>query len=335
MKIRFHADLNHTQAGVVWRCRGELAKLGIELSQDGPCDLRLVHSPVWEDDFLLHPEPVVVLERIDGAQLSSRVRRFLWHRNLSAVIKNCVYRDWMRYNRQCWRGHEWACRRAMGEVEGDEPLLPREKWISEEQYQKLHVGFSFAAYEPLVPLRRPMELLASADRKYDMHFAGTTNYPGESAPWLDWHRQQCAAAIRKVPGDHFVCEGRSMPRDGYWETLKQSRFVVSPWGLGEACWRDFEAILCGCIVIKPDTTYMETSPTAFYEWGCLRRCSPDFSDLTDVIARYEEMSGPGSDLARDRWPVDRILHQSSDPEIALRLADVFYSVVGKREEAAA
>ena len=33
-----------------------------------------------------------------------------------------------------------------------------------------------------------------------------------------------------------------MPKSEYFELLKNSKIALSPWGNGEWCWRDFEAI---------------------------------------------------------------------------------------------
>ena len=43
--------------------------------------------------------------------------------------------------------------------------------------------------------------------------------------------------------------------------MRHSRICISPFGYGEICWRDFEAILCGCLVVKPDMSHVETNPS--------------------------------------------------------------------------
>lgn len=347
MRIAFHADLTHNQAAVLWRCRDELSRLGINLfdgiSSNAPADAHVVHSAIPGFESVIEPllagdAPVAILERIDGGQLTGAVRKYLSHPNLVVVIKNTVYEDIRKYNSSCWRGHEWACRQAMGET-GTEPMLPERKWISEADYAKLKVGFSFAAYEHMRPLVESP--YSGGDRPYLLNFAGTVDY-GPDMPWLNWHRQRCVEAIRAIPGNHFCEVGRPLSREEYWDSLRKSIFCVSPWGLGEPCWRDFEGVLCGCVVIKPDTKYMNTYPRAFYRYSIVS-CRPDFSDLAQCVASR----GPhhsGFDLMRmldehERLNVsipemialvkggsaDMVKESSSTEAVAARMADIFQS----------
>ena len=42
-----------------------------------------------------------------------------------------------------------------------------------------------------------------------------------------------------------------------------TKIVLSPWGWGTWCIRDFEALICGCIVIKPVCTNTLTYPDIY------------------------------------------------------------------------
>lgn len=326
MRIAFHADLTHNQAAVLWRCRDDLAGLGVDLfdalsSPDAPADAHVVHSAIvgfepLMESLLAMDVPVAILERIDGAQLTGPVRRFLPHPNLVAVIKNTVYADWRKYNSACWRGHEWACRKAMGAAD-PEPLLPDRKWIDETDYAKLHVGFSFAAYDHMQPL---FEAPApTGDRPYLLNFAGTVDY-GPDVPWLNWHRQRCVEAIQAIPGNHFCEVGRPLSREEYWDSLRKSVFCVSPWGLGEPCWRDFEGVMCGCVVIKPDTRHIRTQPEGFYAREILS-CAADFSNMGFLL---KMLIGTGTSL---RVPAasNRVKESASTEATAARMAQIFVS----------
>ena len=332
MRILFHADLNHGQAAAVWRCRDLLkSAYGIELMlPDNPdlpagVDFALVHSLVEDWWKKLENGPVVCLERIDGAQLSAPVRKFIGHPNLRAVIKNTIYADWNFYNLTPWRWHENPIRASIaGHTTCQYDLLPANQLITPEQYAKLKLGFSFAAYPHMDSIRHPEPFELSQPRPYTCHFAGTTDYGAEMG-WLNWHRQQALAATEKIDDPGAVCvAGRPLQFPEYFATMRQSEFVVSPWGLGEPCYRDFEAVLSGCMVIKPDTRHILTVPGQFYRIPSIERCicKPDFSDLPDIVANVGRVSiGDRIQWAR------HVAEQNSTPAIAGRLARIFKAAV--------
>jgi len=74
------------------------------------------------------------------------------------------------------------------------------------------------------------------------------------------------------------CRGES-----YYRKMKQSKVCISPWGLGEICFRDFEGITSGAILIKPDMGFIETWPQIYSPWETYVPCKPDWSDLEDVV----------------------------------------------------
>lgn len=49
----------------------------------------------------------------------------------------------------------------------------------------------------------------------------------------------------------------------YLNELRTSYAVFSPYGWGEICYRDFEAIMFGCLLIKPDMSHIETWPNIY------------------------------------------------------------------------
>lgn len=323
MRVFFVADLSHGQATAVWRCRDLLqSQYGIELTNidpDGRYDLFLVHSTINDWPVYLLEGPTVVLERIDGPQLTANVRKYIADPNLRAVIKNTIYDGINYYNRECWRGHEAVAR---GRPEPE--LLPEEKWITPEQYTKLKLGFSFTAYPHYDPIRNLQPFDLSGDRPYVCNFAGTVDY-GPEMGWLNAHRLAAVRAIAKIPGPNINLAERAMQFDTYFQSLRQSEFVVSPWGLGEPCYRDFEAVLNGCLVIKPDCRHILTIPQMFYHYPQIARyvCKPDFSDLPEIVARAERVS------IGDRIIFAEYVRKANDTlAVAARLARIFKGAVG-------
>jgi hypothetical protein len=74
----------------------------------------------------------------------------------------------------------------------------------------------------------------------------------------------------------------------YYEELRSSRICVSPFGYGEICWRDFEAVLMGSLLVKPDMSHLRTEPDIFIPGETYVPVRWDFSDLEETCARYLE-----------------------------------------------
>lgn len=329
MRILVYGDLNHGQLQAVWRCRDLLqTQYGISLfhvSEPGNAavtDLLLIHTATdgWDEALKMASIPVVILERIDGPQLSADVRKHIGHTNVRAVIKNTIYSAYEYYNQGPWRRHEEWCRASTNGREAEFFTYPEGEWITPDEYRKLCIGFSFAAYPHMDEVRNlePYEL--SLPRLYTCHFAGTADY-GQEMDWLNWHRMQAVAAVEKLGrGPNIAFYGRKMQFPEYFSTMRQAEFVVSPWGLGEPCYRDFEAVLSGCMVIKPDTRHILTNPAQFYRIPQIERCicKPDFSDLAEIVENVRRV--PIGD--RIQW-ARHVAESNGTPAITRRLAMIF------------
>ena len=57
-------------------------------------------------------------------------------------------------------------------------------------------------------------------------------------------------------------------------------------GYGEVCWRDFEAILYGSLLVKPDMSHVETTPQIFEPFKTYVPVTWDFSDIDEKISYY-------------------------------------------------
>jgi hypothetical protein len=83
---------------------------------------------------------------------------------------------------------------------------------------------------------------------------------------------------------HVTCEPKALAWPEYWARLRMADVAVSPWGLGEACGREWEALLAGCAVVKPRCEWV-LSATGLYQSEHIEWCEPDWHDLPAAIAR--------------------------------------------------
>ena len=72
----------------------------------------------------------------------------------------------------------------------------------------------------------------------------------------------------------------------YYRELKDSKIVLSPFGWGEVCFRDFEAILAGALLFKPDMSHLVTWPNIYIPHETYVPLKWDGSDLLEQTERY-------------------------------------------------
>ncbi len=71
----------------------------------------------------------------------------------------------------------------------------------------------------------------------------------------------------------------------YWE-LADSKITLSPFGWGEVCFRDFEAILAGSLLFKPSMSHLITWPNVYIPYETYIPLAWDGSDLLEQTERY-------------------------------------------------
>jgi hypothetical protein len=106
--------------------------------------------------------------------------------------------------------------------------------------------------------------------------------------WLFSLRGNIGAALEPLArkGFKILAPDRRVDQKGYYEEMRSSRICVSPFGYGELCWRDFETILMGSLLVKPDMSHLRTEPNIFVPGETYVPVRWDYSDLADVCERY-------------------------------------------------
>jgi hypothetical protein len=72
----------------------------------------------------------------------------------------------------------------------------------------------------------------------------------------------------------------------YYRELENSKMVLSPFGWGEVCFRDFEAILAGALLLKPDMSHLATWPNVYVPYETYIPLKWDGSDILEKAERY-------------------------------------------------
>ncbi len=109
-----------------------------------------------------------------------------------------------------------------------------------------------------------------------------------SQPSLAHHRR---IILEKIKDDNRFLVGETGQKR-YNSELVRSKIVLSPFGWGELCFRDFEAVLSGALLLKPDMSHLETWPDIFIDGETYVGFSWDAEDLiekTNEILDNESM----------------------------------------------
>lgn len=82
-------------------------------------------------------------------------------------------------------------------------------------------------------------------------------------------------------------------RTAFRQELRTARAVLSPYGWGEVCLRDFEAFIAGSALVKPDMSHLRTWPNWYISHQTYLPVRWDLSDLDavlDDIAAHPELA---------------------------------------------
>jgi hypothetical protein len=105
--------------------------------------------------------------------------------------------------------------------------------------------------------------------------------------WMGQLRRPAADALRNLQDQLNVLlpHGR-VPVTQYAREMMTSKVCVSPFGYGEICWRDFEAIAYGCLLFKPNMQHVQSRPDIFQPFQTYIPVAWDFSDLNEKLLYY-------------------------------------------------
>jgi Glycosyl transferases group 1 len=195
-------------------------------------------------------------------------------------VKKHVFRDRTRYA-QPTRG-DTLLDEYFGRAYGL-PDLPLTHFpVPADFFRKLVVGPSFSTAGYMLARFRDVAAPPDGGRRIDVHARlGSANW--------GWYGHMRDASIRAIgdasKGRRLVAGTQKVSRSRFLSELRDSVACFSPFGYGEVCWRDYEAVLCGAVLIKQDMSHVETYPDIFVAGETYLPVAWDFSDLPEVVDR--------------------------------------------------
>jgi glycosyltransferase involved in cell wall biosynthesis len=164
-------------------------------------------------------------------------------------------------------------------------------------HQKLVLGSGFE-YSPdiLRLLSRPLTL---AQRNIDLHARIAT----QGTEWYTQMRREAQAMAVDLECRFRVAHRGRVSRREYFAELRDSKLCFSPFGYGEVCWRDFEAICTGALVLKPDMSHLRLANDIFKPYETYIPLAWDFSDLAQKVEYYVHNPLERQAIARNAFEV--------------------------------
>jgi hypothetical protein len=155
--------------------------------------------------------------------------------------------------------------------------------VSNDQLRKISLGFNLALDKPILRLYNANKFQSLLENKVnDIVFRGSV-----PKNWMRYLRMDIEPALMRLRKSYkVVMPTERVGPEEYYREMSGSKICISPFGYGEICWRDFEAILCGNLVIKPDMSHVETSPDIFKPHQTYVPVRWDYSDLEEKCSYY-------------------------------------------------
>jgi hypothetical protein len=202
-------------------------------------------------------------------------------------------------------------------------IIPASAPVDEGQLGKIAVGWNVALDDRI----RALGASASPPPK-DIDVVCRAGVNPRS--WIYPLRAPVIAGLSAMkPGYRVLTPQERVPQQVYYEEMLRSRVCVSPFGYGEICWRDFEAAACGCVLVKPDMSHVETEPDLFVPHETYVPVRWDYSDLVPTLealladaSRLERIRAAASERLRAWLDGEAFVARASSIFAALRAAPI-------------
>jgi hypothetical protein len=129
--------------------------------------------------------------------------------------------------------------------------------------------------------------------------------------------------LDRIEGDNKFLIGMVSQRQ-YNREVAHSRIVLSPFGWGELCLRDFEAVRAGALLLKPDMSHLETWPDVFKGDETYAPFSWDADDILDRTRFYLDNENERRRVAQNAWET----YRSQLGDLRNRFEAIIAEVVG-------
>lgn len=197
--------------------------------------------------------------------------------HIAAYVKKQVLRDFARYS---------------AATLGDTNLtdyyakrfhidLPETRFAVPPGFQdKLVLGSGFE-YSPNI-IRQLQNRPSLSGRVIDIH----ARVAAKGADWYAKMRAEAEAVVDNLATRFRVAHRGRVSHGQYMKELRNSKLCLSPFGYGEICWRDFEAMATGALLLKPDVSHLRLASDFFVPYETYVPLAWKLDDVEEKVQYY-------------------------------------------------
>jgi Glycosyl transferases group 1 len=123
-------------------------------------------------------------------------------------------------------------------------------------------------------------------RPFDVHRRFSPASDGKKFEWYERYRQEAAQKLDGLADRYRLTGSGRIHHRLYLGELLASKLVVSPFGWGEVCFRDYEAVATGSLLVKPSMDHLVTLPNIYKPYETYVPVKWDLSDLAETCDHY-------------------------------------------------
>ena len=101
----------------------------------------------------------------------------------------------------------------------------------------------------------------------------------------EFYTQHRTQVWNQLKNSNFNILTEKKPKPEYLQLLYDSKLAISPFGMGEVCFRDFELMQFGTLMLKPSMSNISTYPNPYIENKTYVPINPDWSNLKEEIEK--------------------------------------------------
>jgi hypothetical protein len=154
--------------------------------------------------------------------------------------------------------------------------IPKDKW-DRIKLSGYNLGYLLSQYRNFQPINSNKNIdvcaIYQAEHKYNEDH-GVRN---------DLHYTNHRKGAWDILDSKFNSKKDKLPYQEYIQTLYNSKVAISPFGMGEVCFRDFECMQFGTLIVKPSMSMINTIPNIYESNDTYLSVMYDWSNLNETI----------------------------------------------------